>query len=73
MKYPARPRVLLFLSNNLEVRMEIPSEEEKEVVEHEAAEEESIYLLKDRRAPENHKEEKWLGSELSLKKSSIKN
>jgi len=28
--------------------MEIPSEEEKEVVEHEAAEEESIYLLKDR-------------------------
>jgi|GEM_PF-6116664 len=28
--------------------MEIPSQEEKEVVEHEAAEEESIYLLKDR-------------------------
>ena len=28
--------------------MEIPSEEEKEVIEHEAAEDESIYLLKDR-------------------------
>lgn len=28
--------------------MEIPSEEEKEVIEHEAAEEESIYSLKDR-------------------------
>ena len=28
--------------------MEIPSEEKKEVVEHEAVEEESIYLLKDR-------------------------
>ncbi len=32
----------------MEVRMEVPSERKKEVIEHEAVEEESIYLLKDR-------------------------
>jgi len=32
----------------MEVRMEVPSERKKEVIEHEAVKEESIYLLKDR-------------------------